>query len=248
MTTELKKRQATSPDVFTDPAAFEHMQRVAKMFANSSLIPQEMRGKIADVAVAMTLAYQLHEHPLILMQNITFVNGRAGFLTAYMIARANRSGRLDGPIWWTTDGSGEDLSVTAHAKLASSHREVTATADMTMARGEGWTRNKKYQSMPEHMLSWRSAAMLIRRYLPDVMLGYATADELQDVALASGDLTVVAPQLVPVKTLADLGEIGDDVRAPVASETTDAATTSTTTEDPPVPDSGLPFEGDGVPS
>jgi hypothetical protein len=67
-----------------------------------------------------------------------------------------------------------------------------------MAKAEGWTRNAKYQTMPEHMLRWRSATMLIRLFAPEVMLGIPAADELEDITpLRAGPDGVYTPAPSP---------------------------------------------------
>lgn len=173
-------RPGTHLDMLTDKPLFEHMQRVARMFAESQLVPQHLRGKVPDCFIALHIARRLDEDPLTLMQNIYIVSGKAGWMTQYMIARANKSGRLQGPIRWRSTGQGESLEVTAFATLTADGEEISATASMAMAKAEQWTRNPKYTSMPEHMLRWRSATMLVRLYMPEIMLGLPSAQELED--------------------------------------------------------------------
>jgi hypothetical protein len=177
---------APSADLLMDPASFEHAQRVAKVFASSVLVPQHLRGKVADCLLALAMARRLNEDPLVVMQSIYVVSGKAGWSAQYMIARANRSGIFSSRINWRVKGKGDDLEVTAFAKLADSSEEVSVAASMAMAKAESWTKNDKYRSMPEHMLRWRSATMLIRLFAPEVMLGFSTVDEIQDVTAAHG--------------------------------------------------------------
>lgn len=177
-----------------DPTRFEFAQRVANMFAHSKLIPQHLQGQVADCAIALHMAERLNEDPLVVMQNINIINGRAGWSAQYMIGRANRSGMLKGRICWRVDGVGDGLSVTAYAVLADTGEEISSTASMAMAKAEGWTRNSKYASMPEHMLRWRSATMMIRLYLPEVMLGIPTAEEVEDISYSAvSQPTISAP-------------------------------------------------------
>lgn len=184
-----------SANMLADGPAFEHGQRVAKLFASSQLVPPHLRDKVADCFIALHMAQRLNEDPLIVLQNIYVVSGRAGWSAQYMIGRANRSGVFKGRINWRIEGKGDALSVTAYAKLADDGEEVSATATMAMAKAEGWTKNAKYQSMPEVMLRYRSATMLIRFYCPDVMLGIPVADELEDERAAGRmrDVTPAAP-------------------------------------------------------
>lgn len=175
---------AISPrGMFSDKEKFEFSWRVAGMFAASRLVPQHMQGQREDCMIALNVAERLGEDPLTIMQNIILVNGKPGWMTAYMIARANRAGVFASRINWRVTGTpGKDMAVTAHAAMADTGEIAEVTVTWDMATKEGWLSNKKYQSMPEHMLRWRSAAMLIRLFCPDVMLGFQTAEELETEA------------------------------------------------------------------
>ncbi len=191
MTNDLvtQKHFAPAVDVFADPASFEHAQRVAKVFSQSSLVPQHLRGNVADCLIAYQIAKRLNEEPLTVFQNIYVVSGRPGWKTEYVIARANKAGVFKGRITWETSGSSDGMSVTAKAVLADTGEEVRITCDMRMAKAEGWTKNAKYSSMPEHMLRWRSAAMLIRLYAPEVMLGMPVLEEIETEEQHMRDVT-----------------------------------------------------------
>lgn len=162
----------------------------AKMFALSPLIPEHLRKgdfeqTAANCLIAIQMAEAMGEMPLVVMQNIHIINGKAGFAAQYMIARANASGIFTGRINWRITGTGDDLAVTAFATLKETGEEVAFTATMKMAKAEKWTNNAKYTSMPEVMLRYRSAAFLVRFYAPDVMLGYQSSEEIEDVVFAA---------------------------------------------------------------
>jgi hypothetical protein len=183
-----------STDLMWDSAGFEHAQRLAKMFASSVLVPEHLRGKLADVTIALLMARRLNEDPLIVMQNIHVIHGRAGWAAQYIIARANRSGVFKSRINWRTEGKGDGLAVTAFATVEDGS-EVSFTVPMQMARDEGWTKNSKYKSMPELMLRYRSASFLVRLYAPEVMLGIPTIEEVEDApAFNAGVSAVTAPK------------------------------------------------------
>lgn len=187
MTNALVK--SSPADLMSDSGALDHSWRLAEMFARSELIPPHLRGKPHDVLVGLAMAQQLGVNPLIVLQSIYVINGRAGWAAQFMIACVNASGRFRGPIRWRETGEvgAPDYAVTAYAALPDGG-EVDATVSMAMAREEGWTRNKKYQTMAQHMLRLRSATFLIRLYAPEVMLGLHTGDELEDVEAARGRL------------------------------------------------------------
>ena len=169
---------------------FNLMQRQARMFAMSPLIPEALRKgspeqAMANCYIAMSIADRMGEDRMTVMQNIHIIHGTAGFKSSYMIARANASGKFSDEIEWEESGDGATLSLTAFATLAKSGRRVEMTVDMAMAKAEGWTTNKKYQTMPKVMLRYRSAAFLIRLYAPEVMLGHQTSEEIEDVRYAA---------------------------------------------------------------
>lgn len=199
MTTALSTQTSPALSLLLDPARFDHLQRVGKMLALSPLFPEHLRKggleqAVANGALVMNMAYRLNEDPLTVAQSIYFVGGRPGWATTYMIAKANQHGVFRDQIDWDVEGKGDTLGVTAFAVLSKTGRRVQVTCDMEMARKEGWTKNPKYQSIPEQMLRYRSAAFLIRLYCPEVMIGIPMEAE---VDLPMRDITpgpeVVAP-------------------------------------------------------
>lgn len=188
---------------------FSLMQRQARMFAMSPLIPEALRKgspeqAMANCYIAMSIADRMGEDRMTVMQNIHIIHGTAGFKSSYMIARANASGKFSEEIDWEEEETGGNLKVTAFATLAKTGRRVEMSVDMAMAKAEGWSSNKKYQTMPKVMLRYRSAAFLIRLYAPEVMLGHQTADELEDVRYAA------APVAQPLTAAALLGAPAND--------------------------------------
>jgi len=179
----------SNSDVFATPDSFEHAQRVAKVFAQSALVPQHFHNKVADCLIAYQVAKRLNEDPLAIMQNMFVVHGRPGWSTSYMIARANKSGIFRGPIRWKSEGKGDDLEVRAIANLADGGEQVDVSVSLKMAKAEGWTKNSKYATMGEHMLRWRSAAMLIRLFAPEIMLGFQVIEEIEPPPAEPRDVT-----------------------------------------------------------
>ena len=50
-----------------------------------------------------------------------------------------------------------------------------------MAQAEGWTRNTKWRNMPEQMLKYRAATFFGRQFIPDLLLGVQTSEEIVDI-------------------------------------------------------------------
>lgn len=202
MTTALTSANSV-PDLW-NPETFGHALKLANLFKDSALIPKHLQGKLPDVAIALLMAKRLNEDPLIVMQNIYIVSGKAGWSAQYIIARANRSGIFRGRINWRETGADQNLEITAYATLADTGEEIAMTASMKMARDEGWTSNAKYKSMPQVMLRYRSATLLVRLYAPEVMLGIQTVEEIEDVEAATPARVVLQP-LGPAPSIESAG-------------------------------------------
>jgi hypothetical protein len=183
-----------------DVQKFDHLQRVGKMLAMSPLFPEHLRkggldAAIANGALVLNMANRLNEDPLTVAQNIFFVGGRPGWNTTYMIAKANQSGVFRDPIDWELKGKGDTLTVTAFGILSRTGKRVEVTLDWETAKKEGWTKNPKYQSIPEQMFRYRTAAFLIRLYCPEVMIGLPAQIEQE---LQTGDMRDITPDDTPV--------------------------------------------------
>lgn len=210
MPNEITKHEQA--DLMWNAEGFAHAHSIGKMFAASELIPPHLRGKIADVTIAVLQAHRLREDPLILMQNMHVVSGKAGFNASYIIARLNKSGLLKGRVNFRTSGAGKELSVTAWAIDADTGEEVSETVTMAMADADGWTKNPKYRTMPERMLKYRAATGLMRLHYPEVMLGTSTVEELEDVAASSP-----APRATSLTAALDRLSLAADGAAEVAA-------------------------------
>lgn len=219
--------------VFGSSSSMSHYWRIAELFAESAFVPQHFRKKPGDCLIAIEMAMQMQEHPLMLMQQSFMVSGTPGWKTQLMIARANRMAGFNGRIKWTIEnlvpttlksGGSEypNLKVTAWV-IDSDGERLEAYADTKMAIAEDWTRNAKYKGMPEHMLRWRSAAFLIRLHCPEVMMGMQTVEELEtmprEVSSATfaevvGEIEASSDETIETKAKPADAEISMDDLAP----------------------------------
>lgn len=177
--TTTTQQQGNALAFLHDGEAFNHLWRVAKAFSLSGMVPEAYQGKPEACLVALMYAQQLGEHPMLLFQEMGVYKGKPITSTKFAIARANNSGILRGPITWESKGTGPALEVTASAVLRETGEVITATASMKEAVADGWTRNAKYQSIPEQMLRWRSASRLINLYFPEVLFGMGVREEAE---------------------------------------------------------------------
>ena len=168
---------------YLDTTAFNQLFRVANMFAGSSLVPEQYRGKPNDCFIVCQMAFRLKVDPLMLMQKTYVVHGKPGMESQLLIALANTRGPFTGPIQWKFDGTGNKRQCTAYATHKISKAVCEATVTWDMAEKEGWIKKagSKWQTIPDLMFQYRSATFLVRLYCPEVAMGFPTVDELDDI-------------------------------------------------------------------
>ena len=72
---------------------FEAMQRVAKPYAESTIVPKSYRGNIGNCVIALDLAYRMNLPALMVMKELYVVNGTPSWSSKFLIACINKLGR-----------------------------------------------------------------------------------------------------------------------------------------------------------
>lgn len=164
-------------------AAFAHIQRVAKLFAASDLVPDAFRGKAANCTIALEMAHRMGANPMAVMQNLYIVHGRPGWSAQFIVACLNQCGKFS-PIRFDISGDGESRECIAWAiEKETGERLEGPAVTMRMAKEEGWSTKagSKWKTMPDLMLRYRAATFFGRLYAPDLLMGMQTTDEIADV-------------------------------------------------------------------
>jgi hypothetical protein len=178
--TEIPKEIGSS---FSDSVAFEHAQRVAKMLASSSLVPEIYRGNIQNTLIALEMATRIGASPLMVMQNLYVIQGKPSWSSTFIIASLNACGRFSA-IRFDMDGEGEEYGCRAWAyDIKDKEKLIGPKITWTMAKAEGWVSKSgsKWKTMPELMFRYRAAAFFGRLYAPDIMMGMQSMEEIQDI-------------------------------------------------------------------
>ena len=174
----------TDVQIARENAAFEMLQRQAKMFSSSSLVPKEFQGNLANCAIGIDIAKRLGASPFMVLQNIDIIHGRPSFRATFLIAMVNAAGRFE-PLQFKMEGDEGKPNRSCVAWTKSKADGATLEGPkitLEMAKAEGWsTKNgSKWLTMPELMLRYRAAAFFARLYAPDITLGMMTAEEVAD--------------------------------------------------------------------
>lgn len=192
---DLKTRDAIrlrGASLFFDVAKFEHAQRVATLFAHSTMVPGHFRGNIGNCVIALNYAERMGLDPFMLMQNMYVVHGRPGVEAKMAIALINGCGRFE-PLEYE-HGTDKERGqwCRAYAKDIKSGKVLKGPqVDWKMVTDEGWNKDKtnkqtgevlksKWNSMRDLMFEYRAAMFFARTRCPEVLLGLQTTEEILD--------------------------------------------------------------------
>ena len=184
MTTEITKTNTDGESsIYHTTESFEFAQRRAKSLADSKLVPTQYQGQqgLPNCLVALEMSKRMNLSPLTVMQNLNIVHNRPSWSSAWIIAQIQGCGRfLD--FNYEVTGKGVDMQCYCTAKRTSDKKLVKGSiVSIKMAQAEGWTRNTKWRNMPEQMLKYRAATFFGRQYIPDLLLGVQTSEEIVDI-------------------------------------------------------------------
>lgn len=189
-TPELPALSNTNFQVYFNVQLFEHVQRVAKMFAASTIVPDQYKNQQSNCFIAIQMATRMNMDPMTFMQKSFIIKGKPGIEAQVGIAALNNSGLIKGRINYEIEGEGAGKKCTAfvYDKETGERYEYPLLLSDALKVGMAG-QNPNWKAIPDLMLKYRSATYLIRAHYPDVLLGMQTKEELQDVHGQFKDVT-----------------------------------------------------------
>lgn len=184
--------------VFFNKNLFEHTWRVATMFSESTMVPDHFRSKTGNCMIALNFAARTGLDPFMVMQSMYIVHGKPGIEAKLVIALLNNTRKFSA-LQFKLEGEGMARKCTCHAKRLDTGEVCEQMVDMAMAKAEGWYDKKgsKWQTIPDLMLQYRSAAFFARVFCPEAILGMQSKEEIIDYMDATpgpnGTYTVTSP-------------------------------------------------------
>lgn len=251
--TETRPARQVVEDVvpILDTARFEHMQRIATIMANASLIPESLRTfkegdktiplafehVMANCFLVVNQATKWNMDPFGVAQCVSVVKGKLcyeGKLVAAVL-----DAKLGIELSYAYNGkSGDALGVTVSGTING----VTKTVEGTVGGWKTTGNNSPWSSAANHQrqLAYRGAREWARLHKPALMLGAYTDDELADLQDASRanrarDISPPPPPPPALETHVEAAPISET--APAAPESQqEAQVTGASDNAPPAAD------------
>lgn len=194
-----------SGGVFGNVEQFETSQRMGKALALSTFFPASLKGKdagesMSNALVVLELGQRLNLSPVQVAQNVHIIHGRPSFSAKMKMALLAQRSRFIDIQYEMTGEQGKDTWGCVVVATDSTNGQQVRGVEVTiaMAKAEGWyaKNGSKWQTMPELMLKYRAASFFVDTQCPDLVLGIATAEDMEDVAAVRASSIVKQRQAV----------------------------------------------------
>lgn len=178
-----------------DTGMFEHMSRIAKLMASSSLVPTHLNAvrmvggnevaiepneAIANCFLVTNQAIRWRMDPFAVAQHVYVTKGRLGYEGKLIAAVINSRPAIEKRLSYEYSGEGESRKVIVSGKLKNETEvrtiEGTVAAWKTTGSNSPWGKISQW----DQQLSYRGAREWARRHLPEAILGVLGDDELEE--------------------------------------------------------------------
>lgn len=176
---------AAATNLLQNSKLLNQISKLSNIYAGSSMVPDAYRGKPDNCFVALELASRMDVSPVLVMQNLYIVQGKPSWAGQACKALIDGSGKFKDSEYVMV-GNPADDSWGCYLQAVNTRTGKTikgTTVTLKLAKDEGWLNKNgsKWKTMPEQMMKYRAAAFFARTECPEVLMGFQTADEVEDV-------------------------------------------------------------------
>lgn len=174
---------------FFNMDSFQLIQRIAKAFSTSNLVPTQYQGEngMANCMIALNMAQRMNADPLLIMQNLYMVHNQPAWSSKFLIATVNACGRYSSLRYeWKNEDKPESDDYGCRAwtvEKATGERLNGIWVTWKMVKAEGWAskNGSKWKTMPDQMFMYRAASFWVRTNAPELSMGFQTQEEVIDI-------------------------------------------------------------------
>ena len=188
---QVHQSQLATQGSFSSMENFKEIFDIGKMFASSTLVPQQYQGKSMDCTIAVDMANRMGVSPMFVMQNLYVVKGKPSWSGQACMSMVKASPNFKDVKHVYTGEKGTDTwGCYVKATRANDGEEVIGPeVTIAMAKAEKWysktdkygNETSKWQTMPELMLAYRASAFFARVHIPNALMGCSVEGEVEDV-------------------------------------------------------------------
>jgi hypothetical protein len=198
-------------ELHQNPSALTEQMDYARAVSTASMLPDNYRGKPADIMLAVGLGQSMGLSPAESLYRIAVIKGKPTASAELIAANVRKAGHK---LRVVTDEAGKRVKATI-IRADDPDFAFDVVRDMAWAQTMGLADQPNYKKQPLTMLQWRAISAVARLACPEALYGVSyTPDELGDIGeqRQGGLAAALAPEPeVDVETgeIID-GEIAED--------------------------------------
>jgi len=158
-----------------DPNNLESAMIFAEKICNTQLVPQNFRGKPADILVAMQMGKEVGLLPMQSLQSISVINGKPSMYGDSLLAICRSH-----PDFEDIVEEGNDRKATCTVKRKGQTPTVKVFTIEQAVRAGLTSRSPVWKTYPERMLQMRARGFALRDAFPDALGGMISTEEAAD--------------------------------------------------------------------
>lgn len=180
MSNELMVGKPASAVFLANPQNFDEAMRIAKVLANSDMVPKDYKGKPENCLVALQWGADVGLPGLQALQNIAVINGRPSIwgdaALALVMAHPAYAGHRE---WMEGEGDARTACCAVTRKGSPEHVQRFSVADAKKA--SLWGKQGPWQQYPDRMMQMRARGFALRDRFADALRGLSIGEESQDI-------------------------------------------------------------------
>lgn len=184
-----------SPVPIFDTRMFDHMMRIAKLMATSSLVPEHLNSikkvggrdyaiepdeAVANCFLVVNQAMHWKMDPFAVAQHTHVNKGKIGYEGKLIAAAINSNPSILERLSYKYEGTGTSRKVTVTARHVADKeaKSIDGTVGQWQTAERDGTVKENWRKNPDQQLSYRGAREWARRHFPEIILGVWGDDEL----------------------------------------------------------------------
>lgn len=186
-----------------DTARFEHMQRIALVMSNGSLVPDHLKyekgnaknAPLSAQAVAANCfrvvdqALRWGFDPFAIIDETFVVGGKLGYQGKLVAAVINARAGLTSRLRYEFHATGDNRTVTV---IGTFNGEMDARS-VELRLGDARTDNQMWRKDPDQKLIYSGVVKWARRHCPEVVLGVLTDDDIERIEASRANVLTETP-------------------------------------------------------
>ena len=180
MGNELTVGKASSAVFLANPQNFDEAMRIAKVLANSDMVPKDYKGKPENCLVALQWGADVGLPGLQALQNIAVINGRPSIWGDAALALVQSHPAYVGHREWM-EGEGENRVACCAVTRKGSPEHIQRFGVAEAKKASLWGKQGPWQQYPDRMMQMRARGFALRDRFADALRGLSIGEESQDI-------------------------------------------------------------------